>query len=62
LKMKGGEKSLLVNSRNLCKSNAKAEVKMIGQNGKRFNSRPVLRNGCGKKAAGKPKSSRSRRR
>jgi hypothetical protein len=51
--MKGGEKSLLVNSRNLCKSKAKAEVKMIGQNGMHFNSRPVLRNGCGKKTAGK---------
>ncbi|HEY0318689.1 MAG TPA: hypothetical protein VGC49_10420, partial [Solirubrobacterales bacterium] len=51
LKMKGGEKSLLVNSRNLCKSTSKAEVKMIGQNGKRASSRPVVRNSCGKKAA-----------
>jgi hypothetical protein len=50
LKMNGGKKSLLVNSRNLCKSNAKAEVKMIGQNGKRFSSRRVLHNSCGKKA------------
>jgi hypothetical protein len=53
LKMKGGEKSLLVNSRNLCKSTSKAEVKMVGQNGKRANSRPVVRNSCGKKAGGK---------
>jgi hypothetical protein len=51
LKMKGGEKSLLVNSRNLCKSTSKAEVKMTGQNGKRASSRPVVRNSCGKKAA-----------
>jgi hypothetical protein len=58
LKMKGGEKSLLVNSRNLCKSKAKAEVKMIGQNGKRFNSRPVLRNGCGKKSGKRAKRTR----
>ncbi len=55
LKMKGGEKSLLVNSRNLCKSTSKAEVKMIGQNGKHFNSRPVLIDSCGKSS---PKSKR----
>jgi hypothetical protein len=46
LKMKGGEKSLLVNSRNLCKSTSKAEVRMIGQNGMRASSRPVVRNSC----------------
>jgi hypothetical protein len=33
-----------------------------GEKSQRFNSRPVLRTSCGKKAAGKPKSSRSRRR
>jgi hypothetical protein len=50
LKMKGGAKSLLVNSRNLCKSVARAEVKMIGQNGMRHNERPVVKNGCSAKA------------
>jgi hypothetical protein len=50
LAMKGGKKSLLVNSRNLCKSHAKATVNMIGQNGKRHNERPIVQNGCGKKA------------
>jgi len=50
LTMKGGKKSLLVNSRNICNSNAKATVKMDGQNGKFHDFRPVLKNSCGKKA------------
>jgi hypothetical protein len=50
LKMKGGKKSLLVNSRNLCKGKpARATVHMVGQNGKVHNERPVVLNGCGKK-------------
>ncbi len=50
LKMKGGQKSLLVNSRNLCKSVSRADVKMVGQNGKRHSERPVVENDCGRKA------------
>jgi hypothetical protein len=51
LKMKGGKKSLLVNSRNLCKGKpARASVHMEGQNGKLHNERPVVQNGCGKKS------------
>jgi hypothetical protein len=51
LKLKGGQKSLLVNSRNLCKSRAaRADVHMEGQNGKRHNERPIVLNGCGKKS------------
>jgi hypothetical protein len=61
LKLLGGEKSLLVNSRNLCKSVARAEVKMIGQNGKRHNERPVVANSCGKKAKKKAARSQQRR-
>jgi hypothetical protein len=59
LKMKGGGKSLLVNSRNLCKSVARANVKMVGQNGKVHNETPVVTNSCGKKA--KKKASRVRK-
>jgi hypothetical protein len=33
--LKGGDKSLLVNSRNLCKAPGRAQVRMIGQNGVR---------------------------
>jgi hypothetical protein len=50
LQMKGGKKSLLVNSRNLCKAPARAKVRMVGQNGKRHNERPAVQTGCGKKS------------
>jgi hypothetical protein len=50
LKMKGGKKSLIVNSRNLCKAPPRAKVRMVGQNGKRHNERPLIQTGCGKKA------------
>lgn len=46
LQMKGGKKSLLVNSRDLCQGRHRATVKMTGQNGKRHNSAPVLRSDC----------------
>ena len=49
LKMKGGKKSLLVNSRNLCKAPARAKVRMVGQNGKRHREKPLVRTSCGKK-------------
>jgi hypothetical protein len=61
LKMKGGAKSLLVNSRNLCKSVARAEVKMVGQNGKVHNESPVVANSCGKKAKKKAARVKQRR-
>ena len=48
LRLQGGKKSLLVNSRNLCKSVSKADVKMVGQNGKRHSERPVVKNSCSK--------------
>jgi hypothetical protein len=53
LQMQGGKKSLLVNSRNLCKSPGRAEVKMTGQNGKTSLTRPVVANKCKKARQGK---------
>ena len=56
--MQGGAKGLLINSRNLCKTKKalrSATVRMVGQNGKTHNSRPVLKNDCrkrGKKGKG----------
>jgi hypothetical protein len=50
LRMKGGKKSLIVNSRNLCKAPARAKVRMVGQNGKRHNEKPVVQTSCGKKS------------
>lgn len=53
LELFGGKKSLIVNSRDLCKSVQKATVKLAGQNGRTHNFRPVVRNGCGKPRKGK---------
>jgi hypothetical protein len=46
LSMRGGKKSLLVNSRDLCGSVNRARVKMLGHNGKALNSAPALRARC----------------
>ncbi len=48
LQMRGGKKSLLVNSRNLCKGTQRATVRMQAQNGLSRNFRPVVRNDCKK--------------
>ncbi len=67
LRMQGGQKGLLVNSRNLCKSVSKADVKMTGQNGKTHSERPVVKNSCSKaelrkgKRAAKAKTRAERR-
>jgi uncharacterized repeat protein (TIGR01451 family) len=54
LSMQGGKKGLLVNSMNLCKATNRADVRMTGQNGKRFNSKPVVvAKGCKKARKGK---------
>ncbi len=44
----GGKKGLVVNSRNLCAHNYKATVKLTGQNGKRYDSNPLVKNDCKK--------------
>ena len=52
--MRGGAKGLLINSANLCKLGRRgrsATVRMVGQNGKRHDTRAVLRNDCKKKRA-----------
>jgi hypothetical protein len=49
LRMRGGKKSLLENSTDICRSTNKAAVKMDGQNGKSHNFNAVLRAGCGGK-------------
>jgi hypothetical protein len=48
LSMKGGKKSLLVNSRNLCARVNRATVQLDGQNGKAHDFRPAVGNDCGK--------------
>jgi hypothetical protein len=55
LNMKGGKKSLLVNSENLCEEPQRAVVKMKGQNGKKQNNNGYKLNvaSCGKKKGNK---------
>ncbi len=53
LKMQGGKKGLIVNSRNLCGATSKASVEFGGQNGKQFNANPVMQADCGGKRKGK---------
>jgi hypothetical protein len=50
LRMRGGKKSLLVNSVDLCGKTRRATVQMDGQNGRGHEFGPALRAGCGKKA------------
>jgi hypothetical protein len=61
LQMRGGAKSLFVNSRNLCKGEPqRATVRMTAQNGKRRDFRPVIGNDCRKKGGGKKQSGKQR--
>jgi len=49
LKMRGGEKSLLENSIDICRHPQRASAAMVGQNGKLREFRPKLRVHCGKR-------------
>ncbi len=63
LRMQGGKKSLLQNSKNLCTSSARAEVKLEAHNGKVSNTRPlVTASSCGTKAKKKSKRADKNRR
>lgn len=46
LRMRGGTKSLIVNSTDICQAKHRATVQMNGQNGKGLNSHPVLKGSC----------------
>jgi hypothetical protein len=50
LSMQGGSKGLLINSTNLCKATHRANARLLAQNGRRANLRPVVGNGCGKQS------------
>jgi hypothetical protein len=62
LRLFGGKKSLIVNSRDLCKATQRATVQMGAQNGLEHNFRPVVTNDCGKKKGGKGKKAAKQRR
>jgi hypothetical protein len=59
LKMRGGQRGLLENSRDLCTTTNRATSKMDGHNGKAYDSRPKLQAQCGK--ARKQAKARKRR-
>jgi hypothetical protein len=48
LRMQGGKKGLLVNSRDICKQAGKARVKYSAHNGASFEAHPALKAECGK--------------
>jgi hypothetical protein len=57
LSMQGGKKGLLINSRDICASKARASVQMVGQNGKPNDFAPAVRNEkCGGRAKKQGKS------
>jgi hypothetical protein len=49
--MAGGKKGLLINSRNVCKVDRRAEQKLVGQNGAQISRRAKLQAACGSSAA-----------
>jgi hypothetical protein len=49
LRLKGGKRSLIQNSANLCKAQSKAEVEMTGQNGKTNDFEQKIAVSCGEK-------------
>jgi hypothetical protein len=48
LKLSGGKKGLLQNSKNLCKTSDKAKFQLIGQNGAAHDTEPKVQVACGK--------------
>jgi hypothetical protein len=59
LRMQGGKKGLIVNSRNLCGAISRANVEFEGQNGKRSTANPVMKADCGGKRKHKRHHGRS---
>jgi hypothetical protein len=53
LKLSGGKKGLLQNSKNLCKTSDKARFQLSAQNGKAQDTEPMVQVNCSKKKGGK---------
>ncbi|HWO46635.1 MAG TPA: hypothetical protein VNM41_01130, partial [Solirubrobacterales bacterium] len=53
LNLFGGKRGLLVNNRNICKGKLRTRLNLTGQNGRRFDSEPLLDAGCKKGKGGK---------
>ncbi len=52
LKMQGGKKGLIINSRNLCARKSRANVQSAGHNGKQSTANPVMKPQCSGKRKG----------
>ncbi|HTT95561.1 MAG TPA: hypothetical protein VMF55_12880, partial [Solirubrobacterales bacterium] len=59
LKLKGGKRGLIENSRNLCRTRPRASVQMNGQNGRIADSEPVIATACKKARPGRHHRSKS---
>jgi hypothetical protein len=46
--MQGAKKGLIVNSTDLCAGRHRADVQFTGQNGKGYDTKPVVQARCGK--------------
>ncbi|HEU4737920.1 MAG TPA: hypothetical protein VFS54_02430 [Solirubrobacterales bacterium] len=53
LDLKGGKVGLIENSDDLCRSNQRATIKMVAQNGRKLTTKPLIKNDCRKKKGGK---------
>jgi hypothetical protein len=53
--MNGGKKGLLVNSTNICAHTNRATANFTGQNGRIYDTNPVLQAKCGGKKKGAKK-------
>ena len=62
LTLAGGNKGLLVNSRDICKAPAKATAKFTGQNGAQVTLHPELKSACGKAKKKQKPSARGHKR
>jgi hypothetical protein len=51
LELAGGKQGLLINSRNVCTADRKAEQKLVGQNGARITRKAKVQAPCGSKAS-----------
>jgi len=58
VEMLGGEKGLIVNSRNLCKAPSRASAELLAQNGRERKLKPLVEAKCAKK--GKRRERRGR--
>jgi hypothetical protein len=58
--LKGGKQGLLVNNRNLCAHKLRSTVELTGQNGRQYDTRPLVRTSCTKGKSKRRSAQKSR--